>query len=223
MAGMRVLLVGEGRHELGGYRDCYARRDELPPLAMLVRRLAGGSGTIRFFCCRGKDIRNVHRGRMASAWGKKAYSAIWCAQNGMDGKTFSAVVCVVDRDGSRNAERLAEMKEGRNRYDDPRFPCALGVAVEAFDAWMIADAGAIRAAAGDASKAQTAPEKASRPKDLADAIFGTTGGTGLGPRYALVATNVDLPLLARACPQGFAPFAEEVRGRIGAVVSRNAN
>ena len=34
-------------------------------------------------------------------------------------------------------------------------------------------------------------------------------------KYAIIAEKVDLELLVRACPEGFAPFAEEVRQRIG--------
>jgi len=128
------------------------------------------------------------------------------------------VVVVVDRDGPRNAERLAEMRQGRHLYGDSRFPCALGVAVEAFDAWMIADAQGIAAAGGEAAKANARPEDIRHPKEVADAIFGTRGGTGLGPKYAIVAQNADLANLAQTCPKGFAPFAEEVRQRIAPVV-----
>lgn len=219
---VRVLLVSEGRHELGDCGEGDVPADALPPLEILVRRMTGMTdmaGTVRFCCRPGKSIRNVHRGRMSSGWGKKVYSAMWRAANGAEGKTFDAVVVVVDRDGPKNAERLAEMQQGRNAYGDSRFPCALGVAVEAFDAWMIADAHGIVAAGGDATKADAYPETITCPKDVADAIFGTRGGTGLGPKYAIVAQEADLANLAQLCPQGFKPFADEVQQRIAPVVS----
>ena len=218
MSEVRVLLVSEGRHELADCPDGYVPDEALPPLAILVRRMTGMAGTVRFCCRRGKSIRNVHRGKMSSGWGKKVYSAMWCATNGMEGETFDAVVVVVDRDGPRNAERLAEMQQGRNVYGDSRCPCALGVAVEAFDAWMIADPQGIAAAGGDATKTHANPEETRQPKDAADAIFGTRGGTGLGPKYAVVAQNANLANLEERCPQGFAPFAAEVKGRIAPVV-----
>ena len=220
MLELRVLLVSEGRHELADCLEGYVPDEALPPLAILVRRMTGMVGTVRFCCRRGKSIRNVHRGKMSSAWGKKVYSAVWCAANGTEGETFDAVVVVVDRDGPKNAERLAEMQQGRNLYGDSRFPCVLGVAVEAFDAWMIADAQGIAAAGGDVTKAYANPENTTRPKDAADGIFGTHGGTGLGPKYAIVAQNANLANLEKVCPKGFAPFADEVRRRIKPLVDQ---
>ena len=155
---------------------------------------------------------------MASRYGKKVYSAVRYARR----KHWDAAVVLIDRDGRRNSHRLSDMQEGRSQVT-LRFPCALGVAVETFDAWMIADPIAIDAAGGDKTEAPDSPESLGRPKDAADAIFGTRSGSGLGPKYALVAKKVNLALLERACPQGFAPFAEEVRGRVGPVVSRHAN
>jgi hypothetical protein len=218
MSELRVLLVSEGRHELGGCPDGFAADDALPPLATLVRRIINKDAPVRFFCRRGKNIRKVHCGKMGSEWGKKVYSAIWHAANSKDGQTFDAVVVVVDRDGPKNADRLSHMKQGRNEFGDSRFPCALGVAVESFDAWMIADPHGIAAAHGDAEKAHARPEETRQPKDAADTIFGTSGGSGLGPKYTIVAQNADLANLAQACPKGFAPFAEEVRQRIAPVV-----
>lgn len=218
MSELRVLLVSEGRHELGDCGGGDVPAESLPPLAVLVQRLVGKAGTVRFCCRRGKSIRNVHRGRMSSGWGKKVYSAMWLAANGTEARTFDAVVVVVDRDGPRNAERLSEMKQGRDTYGNSRFPCALGVAIEAFDAWMIADAKGIAVAGGDDAKAQSDPESVRRPKDVADEIFQTHGGTGLGPKYAIVAREADLADLEQTCPQGFKPFADEVRRRIGPVV-----
>jgi hypothetical protein len=218
MAEVRVLLVSEGKHELADCPDGYVPDEALPPLAILVRRLTGTEGTIRFCCRRGKSIRNMHHGKMSSGWGKKVYSAIWHAANSKDGQTFDAVVVLVDRDGAKNDRRLSDMQQGRNEYGESQLPCALGVAVETFDAWMIADPHGIAAANGDAEKAHAKPEETRLPKDVADAIFGTSGGTGLGPVYAVVAENANLANLEKACPRGFKPFADEVRRRIAPAI-----
>ena len=218
MAELRVLLVGEGRHELGDRQEEFLSGDALGPLATLVCRIINRDETIRFFGRAGKRIRNVHRGKASSAWVKKVYSAIWHAANDTDGHAFDAVVIVVDRDGEKNSNRLSHMKQGRDMFGASRFPCALGVAIEAFDAWMIADAQAIEAAGGDGDKAHASPEEIHRPKEEADAIFGTRGGTGLGFRYAVVAGKADLACLESCCPQGFKPFADEVRDKIGSRV-----
>jgi hypothetical protein len=213
-----ILLVAEGPHELGRSGEEFAPADAPPPLAILVRRLTNAAGNVRFLCRQSKSVLNMHRGKMMSRMGKKVYSAMWFARHGHSEK-MDAVVFLSDRDGPTNKSRLREMREGRDDPGATPVPCAVGVAVETFDAWMIAEAGGIRAAGGDPAKAQPAPEKTKNPKDVADAIFGTEGGTGLGAKYAIIAENVDLELLAQACPEGFAPFAEEVRQRIGHAVA----
>jgi len=209
-----VLLVGEGPHELGRPRGEVGPSDDLPPLATLVSRLLGRQDRPRFLCKPGKDIRNIHRGKMGSRYGKKAYSAIRYAQR----KGLHAVVLLMDRDGPANVSRLSDMREGRSQIATS-FPCALGVAVEAFDAWMIADAEAIEAAGGDRSETTATPDSVRAPKDLADGIFGTRRGSGLGPKYSIIAEHVDLSLLEKACPEGFGPFADEIRERIAPAVA----
>jgi hypothetical protein len=218
MSEVRVLLVSEGKHELADCPDGYVANHALPPLAILVQRITGKSGPIRFCCRRGKSIRNMHHGKMSSGWGKKVYSAMWHAANGSDGQAFDAVVMLVDRDGTKNDRRLSDMQQGRNEYGESKFPCALGVAVEAFDAWMIADKQGILAAGGNEAKAHTKPEEPRWPKNEADAIFGTCGGTGLGPKYAMAAKELEIANLETACPKGFKPFADEVRQRIKPLV-----
>jgi len=41
-----------------------------------------------------------------------------------------------------------------------------------------------------------------------------------GHKYAVVAQHIDLDQLAKACPKGFAPFAEDVRCHISPVVTK---
>ncbi len=99
------------------------------------------------------------------------------------------------------------------------------MAVEAFDAWMIADGNAVSAAGGDGSRSHPDPEKlsgkegtGSHPKDRAAEIFG--GHAKLTEAYMAVADNVDLEVLAKACPRGFEPFAEDVREKIRPAVGQ---
>ncbi len=141
---------------------------------------------------------------------------------------FDALVYVIDRDRNRPANTIHAMQEGRDAAEKKTpLPCAVGTAVEAFDAWFIADANAVKAAGKGAGWNQGAthpqPEKlggeegyGQHPKDLAAVILG--GVIGLGDKYASIACHVDLDQLAKTCPKGFAPFADEVRRRIGPVV-----
>ena len=181
MSTVSILLVAEGPHELGRSGEEFAPADAPPPLAVLVKRLTNAAGNVRFVCRQSRSVLNMHRGKMMSRMGKKVYSAMWFARHGHS-ETLDAVVFLSDRDGPTNKSRLSQMRQGRDDRGATPVPCAIGVAVETFDAWMIADTNAIQAAGGDA---------------------------------ATVAENVDLDVLAEAFPEGFAPFAEEVRRRIG--------
>ena len=139
---------------------------------------------------------------------------------------FEAVVIVVDRDRNPNAERIVPLRQGRDEMTAGPFPsCAVGTAVEAFDAWMIVDGNAVKECEGVPTKTHLNPESlrgkegkgvGQQPKEVAASIFG--GSSGLAEKYAVVAKFLALDLLEKCCPQGFAPFADEVRQRIAPVV-----
>lgn len=211
-----VLVLGEGRHELGSELDSPLHGDELPALPRLIHRLLSESRRASYTCRAFKTVRAIH-GR-GGKFAKKTVAAVrWAKRNG-----FGAVVIVIDRDRRPDRERLTALRQGRDLVGGPPYPpCALGVAVETFDAWMIADNRAIKAAGGDSGKCHSTPESLDgregtgrHPKDRAAEIL----GQGLGEKYAAVAAVVDLELLEKQCPKGFKPFADEVRQRIGPTV-----
>jgi len=218
-----IWVLADGDHELG-HRKCIqlSADSDLPALPRLVHRLLGTPAIASFRCEPFSRSGHVHPRR--NRWpdgprprfkhARNVITAIARAQS----KGADAVVVLVDRDRKPDAERGDSLRAGRDRAPT-RFamPCAVGQAVEAFDAWMIADAGAVSDAGGDAGKTVDRPEKEHTPKRVADDVFGTRGGTGLGPRYAAVANKVDLEHLARCCPEGFAPFAADVRERIAPI------
>ena len=228
----RVLVMGEGPHELGPVppdadRKAWAlEQGRLPALPLLVSRLLQRSAGVAYFARQtGRKKQHVHRNlrkRTPPALSGRAKRVLW-AIRAASRDEFDALAYVVDRDRADGEASVADLNEGREAAGaGAAVPCALGVAVETFDAWMICDAEAIDKAGGKPGKAHANPESLDRkegsgnhPKDVADAIFDTRRGTGLGPNYAAVAEHVDLPGLERACPQGFGPFAEEVRERIG--------
>jgi hypothetical protein len=146
---------------------------------------------------------------------KKTVSAIRKANK----EGYAGLAIVIDRDEYPDKDRIGALREGREAIESETSPpCALGCAVEAFDAWMLADRGAVAGAGGNVDALPVHPETVRRPKEAAGRVFETTAGSGLGAYYAQVAAAVGLDLLKKACPLGFAPFAQEVRDRLGPVV-----
>lgn len=214
MSRSRIVVFGEGKHELGGQLDRAICSDDLPALPAFVHRVLGCPADVEYICKRFASVPPVH-GR-GNKFGRKVHHAILQAKL-MD---CHAAIVVIDRDRKPDSERIVPLKQGRDSLADGPFPpCAVGTAIEAFDAWMIVDGKAIGVAGGDAGRPHGAPEKLAgkegtgeHPKDVAAAILG--GSAGLGAKYAIIALHTDLQLLARRCPDGFAPFAGDVKTRI---------
>ncbi|HUU23082.1 MAG TPA: DUF4276 family protein, partial [Phycisphaerae bacterium] len=188
-------------------------------LPRLVHRLLGSPDSIRYDCRPLRSVMHVH-GKARNDFARKVKGAMRTAK--LQG--HKGVVVVIDRDREPDRKRIGALREGRDSMQaDVPVPCAVGTAVETFDAWMIADPAAIRAAGGDASMSRPDPEKLDgraetdrHPKVLATKAFG--GRRELPQKYAEVAASVDIDLLRRCCPQGFAPFAAEVEERLLPVV-----
>jgi len=95
------------------------------------------------------------------------------------------------------------------------------LAVETFDAWMIADHKAMQSACygcgvqshHDPETLVGKPGTESHPKDYAIRQLG--GREDLATKYAQIARNADIEGLMKACPNGFKPFADEVRANLG--------
>jgi hypothetical protein len=214
MVEKRVLVFGEGKHELAGRLGEALTAEELPVLPTLVHRLLGEPGDVTYECRRWKDIKHVAgRGHKLA---RKVKRAILQAT----AQEFGAAVILIDRDRNDDAEMVAPLREGRDSMPDAFAPaCAVGVAVETFDAWMIADPNAAAIAGGDKSQCHASPENldgkegtGNHPKDRAADVFGGSGG--LGEKYKQTAMNIRLEHLEKCCPKGFKPFADEVRSRI---------
>jgi len=225
----RVLVMCEGEHELGAVHANVGNEfwplasERLPALPKLVHRLLDQPSGVHYFArSNGFPRRHIQRNLRSrtpvglSGHGKRVIWAMrWAAR-----ERFDALVYVIDRDHKRSAETIHAMQEGRDAAEkNTPLPCAVGTPVEAFDAWFIADGKAVKEAAGDPGKTHPKPESLAgkegtgdHPKDVAAVIFGSKAG--LGDKYAVVAQHVDFKQLARACPKGFAPFAEDVRRHI---------
>jgi hypothetical protein len=221
---LKVLVLGEGPHEIGRKLDQVLSNDELPALPILVRRILGDGRSVSFECrsfknetkARVKDMVTTRVGARAGAISRKVAQAIQMAK-----RQFDAVVVVIDRDRKLDSEKIAALREGRNSAaTKPRCPtCAVGTPVETFDAWMIADSKAVQKAEGNPDHCHPTPEglagkegSGNHPKDRAAKVFGSSDR--LGEKYRMVAEEVDLKQLQNSCPEGFKPFADEIRSRI---------
>src|ERR1700722_11030763 len=187
---MKLLLVSEGRSELGG------------ALEIILHKLLGDF-TLDRMKVSDRKLDRVHgsgRGyfKRAMEWMQFAH-----AQN------YDAIVLVVDQGNFTN--RRTELNEAQNnlRYPIPRAFC---VAILEFDAWMLADEKAITRVMGRTIQRQPDPEDISDPKAHCLALcHSNSQKTGLGELYAEIATHLDLEVLTNRCPKGFAPFAKRVR------------
>jgi len=217
VSSLRVLIVGEGRHELGIFDGDSGPEGALGALPRLVHRLLGNPDTIEYDCRSLRSIMHV-RGKARNRYARKVKGAMRTAK--LEG--HNGVVVLIDRDREPDGERIGALREGRDSMQaDVPVPCAVGTAVETFDAWMIADLTAVQAAKGDHSKVPPNPESlagkegtGSHPKEVARAAL----GPGLARAYSTVAENADFEVLKRQCPQGFAPFAGEVEKHLVPVV-----
>ncbi|HUT01979.1 MAG TPA: hypothetical protein VM031_05965 [Phycisphaerae bacterium] len=214
----RVVVYGDGPYDLGPNLGREVAPDQTYALPRLVHRLLDEPSDTFYAAEIFASVPPVH-GR-GHKYGRKAQGAIRQARQGR----YHAAVIVIDRDRAPGTRKLRPLQEARDQLQHQGFPpCAIGMAVEAFDAWMIADGNAVKAAGGNPAKTHRSPENLDKkegtgghPKDLAMQVFG--GRDRVAEKYAVVAANADLALLERTCPKGFAPFAEEVREWIGPVV-----
>ena len=191
---MKVLIVAEGKHERSG------------SLETLVRRLFGGDLQL--------DLDDIHR-RLSPLHGiggfdycKRALQWIQEAQK----RGYDAIVLLLDEDGY--PDRIKGIDQAQVRLSKTAMlPRALGVAVRAFDAWMLADEKALSDTLSRVVSCQPSPEGIRDPKAVCQQIRDETPDCelGLAEMYALVAEKTRLEILEQRCPSGFKPFAVRVR------------
>lgn len=115
---------------------------------------------------------------------------------------FDALILLIDRD--REPERVEQINMAQN-FAQLALRRALGVAIESFDAWVLADERALTRVLGRSVDAQKSPESIRRPKEVCEQL-----GILQRDQYQEVCRTLDIELLIRRCPGGFAPFAQRV-------------
>ena len=199
---MRVLVVGEGKHEL---------TDENPssPLVELVRRMLPADVEFHREKVSSPKVRTHRlRGKAEAAYEKRALAWLSYATR----ESFDALILLIDHDGEADREKGIERAQ-----NDTRMPLrrAMGVAIRTFDAWMLADNVALGQALDCSVPVQRSPEGVRDPKSVCKRLQSDSAcELGLTEVYFRVARVVDLDRLKTRCPRGFGPFANRV-GMLG--------
>jgi len=134
------------------------------------------------------------------------------------------VVMVVDNDRTPGHERLKILRQHRDTFwEERKIPTriAVGVAIEAFEAWLLADRKALKEALGLSQQPpdEGSPEgltgrpgSGSHPNEkLNQLIARDSRERGYVECVADIASRTRIDELTRRCPKGFEPFARELR------------
>lgn len=186
---MRVLVVSEGEHELGG------------ALNALVQRTAGKQFEFEAKTVRDPDLRS-HHGK-GDGFFKKAVRAMIFAEK----QNYEGLIFVVDEDN--DPDRRRQIAEAQ-LYIRVAIPRALGIAVKTFDAWMLADEHALRIVLGHIVQRQPDPEAIRDGKSFCRKLCETHRFEGkLAELYSRIAENAQIAVLEERCPKGFGVFQNE--------------
>ena len=145
----------------------------------------------------------------------------------------AGVVFVVDSEGNLKdlSKKKRQLTKGRD-FELPDLPTAIGVAHPCIEAWLLADAAAIRRGLELTGNLQVpdkpvqlpAPrlDKQKNPKtELARAAGSAKKELAVKQKDRIAAAMNDMELVRKRCPQGFVPFADEVREHIVPLFLKN--
>jgi hypothetical protein len=149
-----------------------------------------------------------------------------CALLGAD-----ATVIVVDRDRTPPRERWRRLVDQRRQLREARdrplsMPVSIGVAVETIEAWLLADELAVCGILGLANPEQpmASPEKLcgkpgdhDHPKSVLKSYLARDRQPERSflDRVLAIAQAMNLDVVAERCPEGFAPFRQDVIAELG--------
>ena len=200
---MRILVISEGKHELGR-----TGKDPVSgALIRLVERVLIPFLPLEKIQIEQRDNRSFgvvtpkDWGTGGADYQRKAMSWIRKAQN----EKFDAIVIVVDQDNAPDRRKGLDAAQVDLRLSLPR---AIGLAVKSFDAWMLADELAISKAIERQVQTQKTPEDHKDPKDAMRIIV--ADNDAMTDVYAKIADEVNIETLCTRCPKGFKPFRDRL-------------
>jgi hypothetical protein len=209
-AGHVIEVVGEGKTDHGR-----GSNQPEPPTSgvvpVLVHRLCGRPDSMR-----------VRRRPLPFLQCKGLWQKVRFAKRQAVGNKSAGLVFVVDTEVNHPG-RWEELRRGRDS-ELLDYPAAIGVAHPCIEAWLLVDGPAISRALGLAQRIEVPAEPESLPAPCKDrnrnpkAILGRCAGQDQ-PLSSAQTTRIaqeirDLDTIRARCPNGFAPFAQEVVGYI---------
>ncbi|MDZ4780541.1 MAG: DUF4276 family protein [Planctomycetia bacterium] len=122
---------------------------------------------------------------------------------------FELLIALIDEDDERQRHNEVELAQASDVFSVRR---AFGVAVQAFDAWMLADEKAISKVLGTVIPKIGSPERHRNPKArFLEVREQSEVRESARELYRQIAKELDVDSLALACPKGFKPFADRLR------------
>jgi hypothetical protein len=223
---VKVLFIGEGPHDIGAASSNPGQprlaRGTIPTLA---RRVSAGIDP-ESIALAWREISRFNRSV------KRGYSSKLAGAALMAVKRFDcgATVAVADRD--RETGRQAELQEGADRAEGlfPGYPAVWGLAIESVEAWTLGvpdqiaeelcvDVTLVQNEYARGAHIESLSEQSGklelRPKQLLERIAQLKHRSDSTEFREAIARRTDVATLARACPQGFAPFADRLRKALG--------
>ncbi len=195
---MKLLVVSEGNHELN-------LEGESGALVELLRRVV----PIEFEFERRKVSDSAVQ--QVAMWGKagKHEKRLLMWMRFAERNGFDALVLVVDEDGVKDRRDAISNAQLHCGFTIPR---ALGIAIRSFDAWMLADQGALSCVLEQTILKQPDPERIRDPKELCRSLVDASDvNCGLAEFYFRLAAIIDIDQLCERCSDGFAPFRDHLR------------
>lgn len=123
---------------------------------------------------------------------------------------YDAVVFVIDEDG--DVTRRTQIDAAQASLEVSTLNRACGVAIQTFDAWMLADVAAWSELIGEAPEMSPDPESIRAPKDHCEELVRRLPTpTTRSAAYVDVASLCRIEVVERRCPKGFGEFATRVR------------
>jgi hypothetical protein len=201
---MRVLVVSEGRHELGKHEPGGPERPGA--LEVLLGRLAEDT-RVTFECDRMSN--NAVRAWHGKGPGHFKRAVGWLKE--AEKRHVDALILLID-DDKKPRERRSEQITSAQNSPLSALSRAMGVAIRTFDAWILADETALTAVLGYTVTTQAAPETIRDPKGVCESLLaGSRSPMAQSEMYARVAGQLDIDVLSSRCQAGFGPFAGYVR------------
>ena len=210
----RVEFIGEGPTDIGKDEPNGGISGVVP---ILVHKLCGSPSSLRVVR---KTFASLQKGGLERKVGFAKTQAVYNRSAG--------VVFVVDTEGDHPGKKRDELAKARDAKH-LAFPMAIGVAHPCIETWLLADARQLRRAS---DQVPNQPEKLPAPNQdqnknpkivLADCVGLKKADLSAAEKWSIARSITDVTVIETACPEGFAPFAAEIRDRIAPIFNASSD